>query len=526
VPAPKPATTPLAVALAAVTAVAVAGCREVPTAVRVAIYDAGNVAAPLTDVRLDLYDRFGRIIDDARLPHEGDVLVLVSPDATLVRGIARAQDRDGRTVRGIGAVDVVAGTEITLALGLERRDFGDRDGDGIPDVIDNCPAERNPDQASRDGGPLGDACAPVTPPDLGSSLDLSETAPAPMPDLGPSPPGCGDGLVNSATEQCDSGAANSDTPSASAGCTTRCRRRAPCGDLNGAARAAIDPATGHCYVAWDAQLPWAAAERDCLARAGHLASITTSGEDAVVTAVAGGAERWIGMPIVPGQPNTWVTGEKATFTAFAPNEPTGGRSRCLVTSASKGGWADRSCGWSSTGQLPLVLNNTFPYVCEHACGNGIVEPGEECEVGDPGCLPTCVRARACTEPGGKISAGTGHCFFVYGTTALSYDAAKTACPTGTHLATLESITEAEAAALAVGTTPAWIALRAPTTAGVLAWEAPASIPFDPGRFHNFDNGEPNDNVPECVRVEVGGLWRDRVCDATSTFAYLPLCERD
>jgi len=522
--ASKPAT----VALAALLAVAAAACREPPTAVRVTLYDAADVSSPITQVRLTLFDRFGRIVDEAPFDSGGDVLVLVSPDALLVRGMAHARDANGRSVRGLGEVDVTAGKEIVLSLGLERHDFPDRDGDGVPDVIDNCPADPNPDQACREGGPLGDACAPVSLPDTTPGLDLGEMATPPPPaDLGPPPPGCGDGVLDAANEQCDSGPANSDTPSATAGCTTRCRRRAPCGELSGSTKAAIDPATGHCYVAWDTQLPWAAAERDCNARAGHLASITSAGEDAVVTGISGGVDRWLGLPFVSGQPNTWVTGEKAIFTAFAPTEPTGGRSRCLVTSPGKGGWADRTCGWpSGTGQLPLMLTNTYPYVCEHACGNGIVEPGEECEVGEAGCLPTCVRARACTEPGGKISSGSGHCFFVYGTTALSWDAAKTACPTGTHLATLESITEAEAATLAVGTTPAWIALRAPTTAGVMAWDAAASIPFDPGRFHNFGSGEPNDGIPECVRVEVGGLWRDRICDATSTYAYPPLCERD
>jgi hypothetical protein len=174
----------------------------------------------------------------------------------------------------------------------------------------------------------------------------------------------------------------------------------------------------------------------------------------------------------------------------------------------------------------VVLSNTYPYVCEHSCGNGVVEPGEECELGDAGCLPTCVRARPCTEAGGRVSTGTGHCFFLTGSN-LTYDQAKAACPAGTHLATLESPTEAEAATLAVGATPAWIALRATTTLGILSWDAAATIPFDPGRYHNFDVDEPNDTtLPQCARVEVGGLWRDRTCGASSTYVYAALCERD
>src|SRR5205814_6795045 len=36
----------------------------------------------------------------------------------------------------------------------------DRDGDGVPDAIDNCPAIPNSDQADADGDGVGDACDP------------------------------------------------------------------------------------------------------------------------------------------------------------------------------------------------------------------------------------------------------------------------------------------------------------------------------------------------------------------------------
>src|SRR5205823_8887365 len=95
--------------------------------------------------------------------------------------------------------------------------------------------------------------------DLGSAPDL---APAPGPAL------CGDGILQ-VGEACDDGAANSDLPSAGAGCTTMCTLRAGCGTLAGSSGAQIDPGDGHCYVAWPGAVTWAAASRQCESRGGH-----------------------------------------------------------------------------------------------------------------------------------------------------------------------------------------------------------------------------------------------------------------
>jgi hypothetical protein len=39
--------------------------------------------------------------------------------------------------------------------------FADRDGDGIEDLLDNCPTTSNPDQQDSDEDGIGDACEPV-----------------------------------------------------------------------------------------------------------------------------------------------------------------------------------------------------------------------------------------------------------------------------------------------------------------------------------------------------------------------------
>ena len=38
--------------------------------------------------------------------------------------------------------------------------LADRDGDGVPDDVDNCPDVANPDQANEDGDKFGDVCDP------------------------------------------------------------------------------------------------------------------------------------------------------------------------------------------------------------------------------------------------------------------------------------------------------------------------------------------------------------------------------
>ncbi|MEM1116864.1 MAG: T9SS type A sorting domain-containing protein [Bacteroidota bacterium] len=56
------------------------------------------------------------------------------------------------------AWDVVFADTVALATIVAA----DRDGDGVPDDLDNCPDISNPDQADEDGDGVGDACEAVT----------------------------------------------------------------------------------------------------------------------------------------------------------------------------------------------------------------------------------------------------------------------------------------------------------------------------------------------------------------------------
>jgi hypothetical protein len=514
--------------------VAVAGCTTAPTSVRVRLSAPATMVAD--SITLSVYDRAGRVLSNSplgttsKLP--GDVLVLISPGAGEARALAVAWAGGALVGEAAGRVPVLPGKESTLGLQLVSGALLDGDKDGVPDAIDNCPGVPNSDQASSDGGSQGDACrpagsgdggasdggVPITPPDL-AGLDFA---------LPPPPPGCGNGTLDSG-EQCDSGSGNSDDPNVNATCTTLCRTRATCGSVAGSIAARVDAASGHCYVLWPGLSNFSVAQRDCQSRGGQLVSITSAAENELVRTLTTGVSAFIGLEVIIANPDTfvWVDGEAATFLDFAAGKPDNGGApeNCTMFSAGSGAWDDIGCGFAATGSLPTSRSVSRAYVCESGCGNGIVEPGEECDPPGSSCTQSCKRVRSCTESGGRVSPVNGHCYFEIKNN-VDYPTALNACPSGTHLATLSDQAENEAAITAIGSTgpDAWIALRASKDVINFSWEAPTAELFTPSRFHGFTlTEEPNETkAPSCVRTSFAQGWRDKGCD--SLFA--TLCERD
>ncbi|MGZ3406382.1 MAG: lectin-like protein, partial [Polyangia bacterium] len=360
-------------------ALCAAGCRAAPTTVRVSL--SAGLGLSADQITLTVFDRNGRVVDNAelggadRLP--GDVVVMVSAGAGEARAVAVASSGGVAVGEAAGRVPVLPRQEMPLGLQLVVGAMPDSDHDGVPDVVDNCPTTANADQISSSGDNTGDACrvsgggdGGVINPDPGG-VDMSGGG----GDGGVVvPPGCGNGVVESG-EECDQGAANSDDPASASTCTTMCKKRAACGSVSGAAAAKIDPATGHCYVAWPGPINFASAQRDCQSRGGYLAVVTSSAENSIVNAVSGLSQMWIGLEITHAATDSfrWVDGEPFLYSAFATGEPNngannGGRAEdCGARTIL--GWADLPCGFPSTGNLPASPTFALGFVCESSCGN-------------------------------------------------------------------------------------------------------------------------------------------------------------
>jgi hypothetical protein len=140
-----------------------AGCSSdaLPTSILVQLRAEPELRAP-TSLQLTVFDQQAQVVQRPLVLDGGELLpndvVLYPPTTEALRLWVQARDQRGLIGEAAAEVTPRAGAQVTVALLVTSGRLPDRDGDGIPDTIDNCPDVRNPNQqpiCRPDGGPDG-----------------------------------------------------------------------------------------------------------------------------------------------------------------------------------------------------------------------------------------------------------------------------------------------------------------------------------------------------------------------------------
>jgi cysteine-rich repeat protein len=299
---------------------------------------------------------------------------------------------------------------------------------------------------------------------------------------------CGDGAVTG-LEQCDDPA----NPTC-VGCVS-------CAGNN----EVLDPLSRHCYLLQPgAQKSWSGARSNCIAWGGDLVAPSSAAElDFIAKKLSKFV--WTGgnaladvcsFSFSNGEPwrAKWISGE--------PNNADG--EDCVTLSPGNGGvMADYPCSAS------------IGYVCERSpagsCGDGIVQPGEECDDGAaPAPYVTCSGCKLACKAGEIEDPTTHHCYRVVPDLTTAIDAVNACASLEAYLAAIN--TKEENAWLEPHiTAPAWIGLG--TTAD------PTWSNGDPVCYVNALVGDAIKQ--DCAVIQVGGTWEAASCALKRGY----VCER-
>jgi GH25 family lysozyme M1 (1,4-beta-N-acetylmuramidase)/predicted small integral membrane protein len=224
---------------------------------------------------------------------------------------------------------------------------------------------------------------------------------------------------------------------------------------------------GHYYKLITAAKTWANAKADCLARGGHLVTITSSGENTFVKSLVGANCAWIGLTDEQTEGVwKWVTGESVVYTnwsTYEPNNCCGGEDYGEM--CSDGYWNDNGG--------PRDYNLTRYYVCEWEAHGGTRFNGHEYRL----CKVTKTWSQAKAD-------------------AL-------AC--GGHLVTITSSAENSFVSQLAGSNIVWIGLTDEQTEGVWKWVTGESVVYT-----NWAAYEPNDYGAgeDYGELYTDGTWND------------------
>lgn len=159
------------------------GCSDGPTSLLLTITD--PTAVTIEPIAVSVFDPRGALplqngvpLQSYSFPGPGKIVIGGLEGGTKLRVLARRGSAP--SISATGRVQTRSGEQVTLTLALADQSSADRDDDGIPDDIDNCPDVANETQADGDGNGTGEACEGAAD---GGGADLSVTDVASLPDL-------------------------------------------------------------------------------------------------------------------------------------------------------------------------------------------------------------------------------------------------------------------------------------------------------------------------------------------------------
>lgn len=153
--------------------------QDVPTSVLLHVERGTGLPDPDT-LRLTIYSSEGMALTGQRLPATGKPslpgqVVLYPPQGSgTLRLHLQASLASARVGEGAATVELRSGQQVAVTISVDPGRLVDRDGDGVPDLIDNCPDHANPEQ-----GP----CPSL---DAGADLATDGQLPDGRTDTGPS----------------------------------------------------------------------------------------------------------------------------------------------------------------------------------------------------------------------------------------------------------------------------------------------------------------------------------------------------
>lgn len=281
----------------------------------------------------------------------------------------------------------------------------------------------------------------------------------------------------------------------------------------------IDPASKHCYRYVSAGAMWADAHKACIAWGGDLVGVSSKAEFDFLEKHASPAlvgDTWFGgYAIEPLCSYVWVNGEP-WHTEWATDQPNNGADHCIELY--QGGGRRMS---------DLGCDNAKASVCERTpagpCGDGIVQPGEECDpaaAAPPGgtCDASCKVQFTCNGAGEFEDGASKHCYKLVAQ-GVTWPTAQAGCAAwGGYLAVVESDAE-QTLIKSKMSGDTWIgAWEGGMNDGTTVWESP--VPNC--SYKHWKVNEPNDVTKDCVTIHNGdGLWYDDDCGMNKHY----VCEK-